>query len=103
MIDITTGTIEERIIKTVQERYPITMEELSKALHLSSEQIRFELHKLQSKGIISLETLPDATFIRLERHDIRFVGRRHQEAFIKRKRRSPAERDEEDNDGIMYG
>lgn len=103
MIDITTGTIEEKIIKTVQERYPLTMEELCRELHLSKEKMRFELHKLQSKGIVSLEPLPDATFVRLERHDIRFVGRRHQETFIKRKKREPTESDEEDDHGIMYG
>ncbi|MBS3773360.1 MAG: transcriptional regulator [Candidatus Thermoplasmatota archaeon] len=103
MIDITTGTIEEKIIKRVQERYPITMEELCRDLHLSREQMRFELHRLQSRGILSLEPLPDATFVRLERHDIRFVGRRHQEAFIKREKRRPAVSDEEDDDGIMYG
>ena len=103
MIDIAAGTIEEKIIKTVQECYPITVAEISKVLHLSSEQMRFELHKLQSKGIISLQPLPDATFIRLARHDIRFVGRRHQEAFIKRKRSMQTDRGEEDDDGIMYG
>lgn len=104
MIDVTTGSLQEKIIKTVQEHYPVTMEELCKELHLSRDKMRFELRRLQSRGIVSLEPLPDATYVRLERYDIRFVGRRHQETFIKRKRRQPSDTDdEEDDDGIMYG
>ncbi len=104
MIDITTGSIEEKIIRAVQERYPITLEELCRELHLSKDKMRFELRRLQSRGIVSLEPLPDATYIRLERHDIRFVGRRHQETFIKRKKQQPVAGDDDEEDhGIMYG
>ena len=101
MIEIATDTIEEKIIKTVQKDYPITISELSDKLHMSRHKVRFELLKLQSRGIIELEPLQDKTFIRLLRTDIRFVGRRHQETFLKRRRQRYKPADDTVND-TMY-
>ena len=102
MIEIKTGTMEEKIIKILQEFYPITVEEISKKLHVSKSNAEFELIKLQSKGIVEIEPLPGKTFVRLLRHDFTFVGRRHQKKFIKRKRGRIAEKEEDEND-IMFG
>ncbi|MCD6146414.1 MAG: transcriptional regulator [Thermoplasmata archaeon] len=102
MIEIKTGTMEEKIIKILQEFYPITVEEISKKLHVSKSNAEFELIKLQSKGIVEIEPLPGKTFVRLLRHDFTFVGRRHQKKFIKRKRSRIAEKEEDEND-IMFG
>ena len=102
MIEIKTGTMEEKIIKILQEFYPITVEEISKKLHISKSNAEFELIKLQSKGIVEIEPLPGKTFVRLLRHDFTFVGRRHQKKFIKRKRSRIVEKEEDEND-IMFG
>jgi len=102
MIDIKTGTIEERIIKMLQKEYPITVKELSRKLGISMEKLKTELLKLQSKNVIVLESLPDKTFIRLIRFDIRFIGRRRQYKFIKKKKMRIEEEEDERND-IMYG
>jgi len=102
MIEIKTGTMEEKIIKILQEFYPITVGEISKKLHISKSNAEFELIKLQSKGIVEIEPLPGKTFVRLLRHDFTFVGRRHQKKFIKRKRSRIAEKEEDEND-IMFG
>ena len=102
MIEIKTGTMEEKIIKILQEFYPITVEEISKKLHVSKSNAEFELIKLQSKGIVEIEPLPGKTFVRLLRHDFTFVGRRHQKKFIKSKRSRIAEKEEDEND-IMFG
>ena len=102
MIEIKTGTMEEKIIKILQEFYPITVKEISKKLHISKSNAEFELIKLQSKGIVEIEPLPGKTFVRLLRHDFTFVGRRHQKKFIKRKRGRIAEKEEDEND-IMFG
>lgn len=102
MIEIKTGTMEEKIIKILQEFYPITVEEISKKLHVSKSNAEFELIKLQSKGIVEIEPLPGKTFVRLLRHDFTFVGRRHQKKFIKRKRSRIAEKEEDEND-VMFG
>jgi len=103
MIEIKTGTMEEKIIKILQEKYPITLEVLSKKLHVPKKTVEFELFKLSSKGIVDLEPLPDRTFIRLLRGDIRFIGRRHQEKFIKRKKGKVKIGDKGDEDDIMFG
>lgn len=101
MIDIVTGTREEKIIRALQEAYPITVAELGQRLHLSPRTLSFELRKLQSKGLVGLEPLPDKTYVRLLRTDIRFVGRRHQEKFIKRRRHRYRCQEEQSDDPMF--
>ncbi|MEA2054433.1 MAG: HTH domain-containing protein [Candidatus Thermoplasmatota archaeon] len=103
MIEVKTGTMEEKILRILQEHYPVTVEELSKKLHISRATTEFELVKLQSKGIVALEPLPGRTFIRLLRNDFRFIGRKYQEKFIKRKRRKMQVGKEENKDDVMFG
>ena len=96
--------IEEKIIKTLQKTYPITVNQLRKQIGLPKSIVDIELKKMQSKNILTLEPLPDKVFIRLIRTDFRFVGKRTQQKFIKRKtgRRVTTEENRE-YDGIMYG
>ncbi len=101
-MDIEIGTMEERIIRILQESYPITVAELSKKLNVSEEKILFELNKLQSRGIVVLEPLPDKIFIRLVRFDIKFVGRRRQYKVIKKKKIKFKGEKEDSKDDIMY-
>ena len=103
MIEIKTGTMEEKIIKILQKEYPMTLEVLSKKLHVPKKTVEFELFKLSSKGIVEIEPLPNRTFIRILRSDIRFIGRRHQEKFIKRKKGKPEVGGEGDENDIMFG
>ena len=83
MIEITTGTLEERIIKQLQKTYPITISDLVHTLSVSKIIITRFLQKFQTKGIILLEPLPNKTYIRLLRNDFRFVGKKRQRKFIK--------------------
>ncbi|MEM1514136.1 MAG: Lrp/AsnC family transcriptional regulator [Candidatus Thermoplasmatota archaeon] len=101
-MDIEIGSIEERIIRILQENYPITVAELSKKMNISEEKLIFELNKLQNRGIVILEPLPDKIFIRLIRFDIRFIGRRKQYKFIKKKKIKFKEEKEEKKDDVMY-
>ncbi len=100
MIEITRGTLDEQIIKILQKTYPMTVEELKIKLHLSKQQIIRVLNKLQVKGIVRLEPLPDKTYIRLLRHDFSFVGKKRQRKFIKHYRSKTNK--SKDYDGIMY-
>ena len=105
MIEVVKGTMEERIIKILQKDYPITLKELSRKIGISEKKTKMELLKLQSRGIIVMERLPDKIFIRLLRFDFVFVGRRRQYKFIKRKKMKAGEgteEEEERKDDIMY-
>ena len=101
MIEITTGTLEERIIKLLQKTYPITVKDINLELNTSKDIVLRTLKKLQIKGIIRLEPLPDKTYVRLLRHDFSFIGKKRQRKFIKH--RSGRKKQEPDEyDGIMY-
>ena len=100
MIEITRGTLDEQIIRILQKTYPMTVEELKIKLHLSKQQITRVLNKLQVKGIVRLEPLPDKTYVRLMRHDFSFVGKKRQRKFIKHSRSKINK--SKDYEGIMY-
>jgi predicted ArsR family transcriptional regulator len=101
MIEITNGTLEERIIKLLKKKYPISVEDISSELNVSKDKVLRTLKKFQMKGIVRLEPLPDKTFVRLLRHDFSFIGKRHQKKFIKH-RTGKKRQETEEYDGIMY-
>jgi predicted transcriptional regulator len=105
MIEIVAGTIDEQIILILQKQYPVTIEDLEHALHLSRKSIVRVLHQFEIKGIVSLEPLPDKTYIRLLRRDFKFVRKKMQRRFIKHKRRGKPFQPsiEDDSDDVMYG
>jgi len=102
MIEITTGTIEERIIKLLQKNYPVTISDIEGKLLTPRNTVTRVLQKLQTKGIVQLEPRPDKTYIRLLRHDFSFISKKRQRKFIKhysdRKKQEP----KEEYDDIMY-
>ncbi len=100
MIEITTGTLQERIIKLLQKTYPITINDIKNRLNISKSVIERHLQQFQVKGIVRLDVLPDETYVRLLRHDFSFVGKKRQRKFIKR--RTGKKPKKTDYDGIMY-
>jgi len=100
MIEITRGTIDEQIIRILRKTYPMTVKELKIKLHLSKQQVIRVLNKLQVKGIVRLEPLPDKTYVRLLRHDFSFIGKKRQRKFIKHTRSKINK--SKDYEGIMY-
>jgi hypothetical protein len=101
MIEITNGSIEERIIKVLQKTYPITIDDLEKELRISRNGIIRVLQKFQIKGIVQMEPLPDKVYIRLLRNDFSFIGKKRQKKFIKhhtgKKKKGP-----NDYEGMMF-
>ena len=101
MIEITTGTLEERIIKLLQKIYPITIKDIKNKLNISEEVILRTLKKLQLKDIVQLDLLPDKTYVRLLRNDFSFIGKKQQKKFIKHKTVKKRQKIQEYN-GDMY-
>ena len=101
MIEIERGSSEARIIEVLLEVYPITIEELRKELSLSEKMLERGIKRLQIKGIIELEPLPDKVYIRLLRRDFHFIGRKvTQRRPIKR---SGGSNKGKEYDGVAYG
>ena len=100
MIEITNGTIQERIIKILQKTYPVTVDDINNSLNISKSMIERVLQQLQVKGIIQMDILPGKTYIRLLRNDFSFIGRERQKKFIKR--RTGKKPKKTDYEGIMY-
>jgi len=93
--------MEERIIKLIQKNYPITIKEIAERIGVGIEKVKMEIIKLQKKGIVDVDILPDKTFVRLIRYDIRFFGERNQYRFIKKKKEKVKGRKNNGNE-IMY-
>lgn len=75
-IEMNSSSLEARVIKLIREKYPITMKQMAKELHVSDMKVRRVIGRLALRGIVEKEVLPDATYVRLIRHDIKFVGRK---------------------------
>ena len=101
MIEITKGTLDEQIIRILQKTYPVTVSDIEKELHLSRKIILRNLQKLQTKGIVQLEPLPDKIYIRLIRRDFSFIGKKRQRKFIKH-HSNKKKYVSNDYDGMMY-
>ena len=102
MIEITTGTVAERILKQLQKTYPATVMVLADKLGLSRRVLLRELEKLQIKGILQLEPLPGKVYVRLLRSDFRFVGKRRQRRFIKKSYPKKPKKEVKDDNDVMY-
>jgi hypothetical protein len=59
------SSLEHRIISFASEHYPLTAGELARALHVSDEILMMELRRMESKGLVGLDVLPDKVFVRL--------------------------------------
>jgi transcriptional regulator with XRE-family HTH domain len=101
MIEITIGSLEEKIIKLLQKKYPLTTFELASRLRVSQNKIEWVLQKFQIKGIAKLDPLPDKTYVRLLRNDFQYIGPRQQRKIMKHDTQKKEE-DDGDYDGIMY-
>ena len=104
MIEIKKDSLEARILNCLQEKYPVTLQELKGELNVRESVLLDVLKKLQVKGAVELEILPDTIFIRLLRSDFNFVGMNptQKKSLKKRVRRFKQMRDEGGVDDVMY-
>ncbi|MBU1158097.1 MAG: hypothetical protein KKE24_02015 [Candidatus Thermoplasmatota archaeon] len=61
---------ETKIVKILQDWYPITVEEMRDELRMRPDTLDRNLKSLVLKGVISLDHLPDKTYIRLLMSDV---------------------------------
>ena len=57
--------IEERALRIIADRYPIDMKTLSKELHISLSRTELLVKRMEIKGLIVREILPDKVYLRL--------------------------------------
>lgn len=85
-MEIKTGSLEERILKILLKKYPVTVNEIQEEVGVNEYMIERALKALQTKGAIMLDVLPDETFVRLINPNLHFVGRSSvQKKSLKRK------------------
>ena len=73
-IEISQGSLDEKVIRVLQKIYPITLKELYKEITGRNDKIKLAIQRLESAGIIQLEPLEDKTYVRLIRTDVMFLG-----------------------------
>ena len=88
----------------MQNKYPVTISDLKKETGLKTQRIERVLRKLEVKNIVQLESLPGVTYVRLLRHDFRFIGRKRQRKFVKHhiSKGFKPEEDAADRDDMMF-
>jgi hypothetical protein len=59
------SSLEYRIISYASEHYPLTTDELARALGIGLDRLLMELRRMESKALVELDVLPDKVFVRL--------------------------------------
>jgi DNA-binding transcriptional ArsR family regulator len=59
------SSLEHRIIEHASEHYPLTVTDLARALGVTVDRVMMELRRMESKGLVELDILPDKVFVRL--------------------------------------
>jgi transcriptional antiterminator len=109
MIEIKKGSLEERVLNILLKKYPITVEDLRSELGVSKRSIERVVKAFITRGIITIDVLPDKEYIRVQRRDFRFIGRHESQRrplkHIKRRDRAtkfkPKKKNDDYND-MMY-
>ena len=106
MIEITTGGLEARVLTILLKVYPITIEELQSKLGVSEAALTRVLKGFESRGFISYDKLPDKTYIRMNRFDFKFIGRKETQKkalkHVKEKKKKYKRVGDQHSDDLMY-
>ncbi len=71
-----TNKLQERIIKILMKRYPITTDEIVNEIRMRKDVVQNEIKKLESEGVIALEILSDKIFVRLLKDTLCFLPKK---------------------------
>ncbi len=75
-----------RVLKAIQDNYPISISELSRLLGMGERELRSVLKELQERGIIAVDVLPDKSYPRILVPISFYEVSEEQKRFIKRRR-----------------
>jgi DNA-binding MarR family transcriptional regulator len=110
MVQVNSRSIEAKVLKVLLEKYPIETGEVAQRSGLTKKEVERVLKGMEDRGWVTLERLPDKTYIRMRRFDFTFLGRdetqrkavKHKGRDKKKKRiKQDLLRDEHD-DEMMY-
>lgn len=62
--------VEMKILKILQDWYPVTVEELGDELRMREDTLMRALKSMVVKGVVALEPLSDKTYVRLLMSDV---------------------------------
>lgn len=62
--------VEMKILKILQDWYPVTVEELRDELRMRQDTLERALKSMVVKGVVALEPLSDKTYVRLLMSDV---------------------------------
>jgi hypothetical protein len=57
-------SLERRVIDHLLEHYPVTAFELAKALRVPEKRMILELRRMEARGMVEMDILPDKIFVR---------------------------------------
>ncbi|MBI4361744.1 MAG: hypothetical protein HY558_01070 [Euryarchaeota archaeon] len=88
-MDVVRDTLDERILRYLQEHIPAIQQELRAHLRVPREVLERRLKALERKRLIEREPIPGRTYIRLLRADIGFIGVRKTQKRAYRRQKPP--------------
>ena len=65
MTTIIRGSLEHRIVQHASGHYPLSAGELARALGVPLPKVMMALRRMESRGLVELDVLPDTVFVRL--------------------------------------
>lgn len=62
---VAAGSVADRILRLLAERWPVTTDDLATALRLRPDVVRREVQKLAAQGKVTVEPLGERTYVAL--------------------------------------
>lgn len=64
-VPVAAGSVPDRILRLLAERWPVTTDDLATALRLRPDVVRREVRKLVAQGKVTVEPLGERTYVAL--------------------------------------
>lgn len=64
-VTVARGSAADRILRLLAERWPVTTEDIARALRLRPDVVRREVQKLAAQGKVTVEPLGERTYVAL--------------------------------------